>query len=106
MNYPKERQKRSTNYAISTKLVNQFGIEYLEAQWKSLGMYKCAELLNTQTDYYVSPWVIRHLTNKYNWVRTISDPKLAIYQMVKKGLRKPEYYKHAIFTKDDYNDTK
>lgn len=96
-NYPKTRKPRTTEYAQCTQLINTFGLEEIESIWKENGMYKTAEFLSKRWNSGVSPSVIRYLSDKYNWKRTVTDKTLAIYQAYLRGTVPDGYYKHIDF---------
>jgi hypothetical protein len=67
--------------------------------WQSHGMYKASELLSKEMQEYVSPYVLRYMSDKYDWKRNC-NPKSAIYKGVKAGTVPAAYYKHLIFSEE------
>jgi len=61
------------------------------------GMYKMSNFLSQEMGFWVTPYVIRFISNKLNFIRVITDKKLPIYKGVLNGRVKPEYYKHIKF---------
>lgn len=84
---------------ISTteQLINNFGVEKLKDTWQKYGMYESARRLEDECDFYVSPYVMRYLSNKFEWKRVISDPNLPLVKGILNGKTSPEYYKHVTF---------
>ena len=99
--------KRKLRENSTTKmLIKKIGLEEVEKCWQKFGMYKASLELSAQTKLYVSPYVLRYMSNKYNWKR-YCNPKSAIYVgvMVTKKVSK-SYYKHLIFPMEGKtNDT-
>ena len=94
-NYPKDR-KSDPNSATQT-LLTTVGHDRLYKLWAKHGMYKTAKLLSEELNWWVSEYVIRYMSNKYNWQRTVTDKNLPVYKGVLNGRVKPEYYKHIKF---------
>lgn len=88
---------RNTELSETQKLINKFGVEKLCNTWKKYGMYKSAELLTEEGDKYVSPFVMRYLSNKFNWTREITNPNLPLVKGILNGKLEPGYFKHVTF---------
>jgi hypothetical protein len=94
----KDRKKpRNTDFSITQQLINYFGEKKLYNTWKKYGMYKSAEILTEEGEQYVSPYVMRYLSNKFNWKREISNPNLPFVKGILNGKVDAEYYKHVRF---------
>jgi len=95
-NYPKSRKPNENS--TTQILLKKYSEKELYDLWvKFNGMYKMSEYLTHEIGLFVSPYVCRFLTNKFNWVRTIKDKNLPIYKGVLNGRIKPEYYRHINF---------
>ena len=80
------------------ELLEQFGEEKLYQIWRDHnGMYGAAAHLTKITGGYVSPYVIRSLSNKFNWKREVTDPMLPIVKGIIRGSVPASYYKHLTF---------
>ena len=83
---------------MTKKLIERFGEDKLYQIWsENNGMYKAAENITQQTGEYCSPYVVRYLSNKFNWVRSVTDKSLAIYKAVLLGKVEQGFYKHITF---------
>ena len=91
------KKPRNTDFSITQKLINKFGVEKLYKTWRQYGMYKGAEVLTEEGEQYVSPYVMRYLSNKFNWIREISDPSLPLVKGILNGKVAADYYKHVRF---------
>ena len=91
------RKTRNTDFSITQQLINYFGVEKLYNTWKKYGMYKSAELLTEEGEQYVSPYVMRYMSNKFDWKREISDPSLPLVKGILNGKVDADYYKHVRF---------
>ena len=90
------RKKRDTSYSMTQRLMKTLGNE-VEQTWQQYGMYKAANILSYKLNEYVSPYILRYMSNKYNWKRKC-NPKSAIYKGVVITRRvSASYYKHLIF---------
>ena len=98
-NYPKNR-KFDPESATQTLLAS-VGEKRLYELWAKHGMYKTADLLAEELQWWVSEYVIRYLSNKFNWKRTIKDKNLPIFKGVLNGSVPKEYYKHINFIMED-----
>jgi len=78
-------------------LLNSVGEDALYKTWSKYGMYESSKKLFEIVGWYPSPYVIRYLSNKFNWVRVITDKDLPIYKGVLRNRVLPEYYKHLQF---------
>jgi len=68
--YPDNRKPNENT--TTQKLLKKFKPEELEAIWvKHNGMYKTSEFLSRSLEFYVSPYVIRYISNKFNFIREI-----------------------------------
>jgi hypothetical protein len=93
------RKKRCTDYSMTQRLIKTLGLEEVEKAWKQRGMYAWKGL-SERMDEYVSPYVLRYMSNKYNWKRPVN--KLSpIYKGVIAGTVKASFYKHLIFPKEE-----
>jgi len=93
------RKQRDTSYSMTQRLLKKLGEGRVVGYWTKYGMYRSAELLSVEMQEYVSPYVLRYMSNKYNWKRKC-NPKSAIYLGVQKGTVPASYYKHLIFPKE------
>lgn len=100
-NYPKNRKSRDTSYSMTQKLLTQLGEEKIKKTWQKNGMFKTAEILTDELQTFISPYVIRYMTNKFNWTRVITDINLPIFIGVLNGSVPREYYKHIIFKEEE-----
>jgi hypothetical protein len=96
-NYPKNRKSRDTSYSQTQRLIKALGIEYINKTWQNHGMFKTAEILSKELNEFISPYVIRYMSDKFNWIRIITDKNLPIFIGVLNGSVPREYYKHIIF---------
>jgi hypothetical protein len=95
-NYPKSRKPNENS--VTQILLKKYGEKDLYNMWvKFNGMYKMSDHLSQELGFYVSPYVVRYLSNKLNWVRTITDKSLPLYLGIQNGRIKAEYYKHLQF---------
>lgn len=78
-------------------LLQLFGERELFRIWAENGMYKSADLLSERTGIWISEYVMRYLSNKFNWKRVVTDKNLPIYRGILNGSQPREYYKHIIF---------
>ena len=92
-----DKKIRNTDFSETQKLINKFGVEKLCSTWKKYGMYKSAELLTEEGGKYVSPFVMRYLSNKFNWMREVSNPNLPFVKGILNGKLDPSYFKHVTF---------
>lgn len=95
---------RDTSYSMTQRLIKTFGIEEVEKAWIKKGMYACKELSKRMNEY-VSPYVLRYMSNKYNWKRKISKDS-PIYKGVKAGTVPASHYRHLIFNMEVNEDVK
>ena len=77
-------------------LIKILGLDTIEKCWQKFGMYKASLELSAQTKMYVSPYVLRYMSNKYDWKRNVNKLS-AIYKGVLAGSVPAAYYKHLIF---------
>ena len=99
------RKKRNTDYSMTQRLLKTYGEGRVVEYWKRHGMYKSAELLSKEMNEYVSPYVLRYMSNKYDWKREVN--KLSpIYKGVIAGTVPAAYYKHLIFPVEALNNGK
>jgi len=94
------RKKRNTDYSMTQRLLKKLGEGKVVGYWQSHGMYKASELLSKEMQEYVSPYVLRYMSNKYDWKRNC-NPKSAIYKGVLAGTVPAAYYKHLIFNLEE-----
>lgn len=90
------RKKRDTSYSMTQRLLKKLGEGRVVGYWQHHGMYKAAKLLSDEMQEYVSPYVLRYMSNKYDWKRPVNKLS-AIYKGVKSGTVPAAYYKHLIF---------
>ena len=96
--------KRKLRENSTTKmLIKKIGLEEVEKCWQKFGMYRASLELSAQTKLYVSPYVLRYMSNKYNWKRNVNKLS-AIYKGVLAGTVPAAYYKHLIFNEDTPNE--
>ncbi len=93
------RKKRCTDYSMTQRLLKKLGEGRVVQNWQKYGMYKSAELLSEEMQEYVSPYVLRYMSNKYNWKREVNKLS-AIYKGVIAGTIPAAYYKHLIFPEE------
>lgn len=90
------RKKRNTDYSMTQRLLKKLGEGRVVGYWQRHGMYKASELLSKEMQEYVSPYVLRYMSNKYDWKRPVNKLSI-IYKGVKAGTVPAAYYKHLIF---------
>ena len=90
---------RDTSYSMTQRLIKTLGIEEVEKAWIAKGMNAWKEL-SERMDEYVSPYVLRYMSNKFNWKRIISKNS-PIFFGVQRGTVPAAYYKHLIFPTED-----
>ena len=95
---------RDTSYSMTQKLIETLGLEEVEKAWIAKGM-NAWEGLSERMEEYVSPYVLRYMSNKYNWKRLISKNS-PIYKGVMAGTVPAAYYKHLIFNLEVDDDVK
>jgi len=99
----KSRKQRDTSYSMTQRLLKNLGEQKVYEIWRHHGMYKSAELLSEEIQEYVSPYVLRYMSNKYDWKRHVN--KLSpIYKGVLAGTIPAAYYKHLIFPEEVQNN--
>jgi hypothetical protein len=95
-NYPKSRMPNKNS--TTQMLLQKYTEEELYNLWvKFNGMFKTSEYLSQEMGFWVSPYVVRYLSYKFNWVRVIKNKDLPIYKGIISGRVNPEYYKHIKF---------
>ena len=88
---------------MTQKLIKTLGIKEVEKAWIKRGMNAWEELSKRMNEY-VSPYVLRYMSNKYDWKRPVN--KLSpIYKGVMAGTVPAAYYKHLIFEEEIKNET-
>ncbi len=97
------RKKRCTDYSMTQRLLKKLGEGRVLELWTKHGMYKASELLSMEMQEYVSPYVLRYMSNKYNWKRAVNKLS-AIYKGVKAGTVPASYYRHLIFEEEVTNN--
>ncbi|MCZ7603130.1 MAG: hypothetical protein M5R37_09690 [Melioribacteraceae bacterium] len=104
--YPKTRKPRKTNYSITYKLIQEFGEAELYKIWCDCnGMYGAAEFLSAKTGIWITPWIVRHLSNKFNWKRPLQNKKHPLYKAVMINKTKDkDFYKHLEFVEDNSDE--
>ena len=98
MDKRKIRENSTTQILIKT-----LGLDEVEKCWQKFGMYKASLELSERTKIYVSPYVLRYMSNKYDWKREVNKLS-AIYKGVLAGSVPAAYYKHLIFNEDTLNE--
>ena len=84
---------------MTQKLIKTLGIKEVEKAWKQRGMNSWEELSKRMNEY-VSPYVLRYMSNKYDWKRPVN--KLSpIYKGVQAGTVPASFYRHLIFPKEE-----
>jgi hypothetical protein len=102
-NYPENRKPNENS--TTQKLLKKFKPEELEAIWADHnGMYKTSEFLSRSLEFYVSPYVIRYISNKFNFVREIDLETSPFYKGVLLGKVPRAYYKHVKLNKEHHNE--
>lgn len=89
------RKPRDTSYSMTQRLIARFGVECLKKQWQNAGMYGAAVYFSEKMGETVTPYVMRYLSHKFDWKRTV-DEYLPIVQGIRKGTRPASYYRHII----------
>ena len=69
------RKKRDTSYTMTQRLLKKLGEGRVVEYWTKYGMYKASELLSIEMQEYVSPYVLRYMSNKYDWKRNCNQTK-------------------------------
>ena len=95
MDKRKIRENSTTQILIKT-----LGLNEVEKCWQKFGMYKGSLKLSELTKIYVSPYVLRYMSNKYDWKRNVNKLS-AIYKGVLAGTVPAAYYKHLIFPMEE-----
>lgn len=96
---------RDTSYSMTQRLIKNLGLEEVEKAWIAKGMNAWREL-SQRMEEYVSPYVLRYMSNKFSWKRKCNS-KSAIYKaVVIKKTMPAAYYKHLIFpTEETQNES-
>ena len=94
------RKKRCTDYSMTQRLLKKLGEGRIVEYWEKYGMYKSAALLSIEMQEYISPYVLRYMSNKYDWKREVNKLS-AIYKGVKAGTVPATYYKHLVFPEEE-----
>ena len=94
------RKTRNTDYSMTQRLLKKLGEGRVVGYWQRHGMYKASELLSKEMQEYVSPYVLRYMSNKYDWKREVNKLS-AIYKGVIAGTVQAAYYKHLIFPTEE-----
>jgi hypothetical protein len=84
--------------SMTQKLIKTLGIEEVEKAWIDKGMNAWKELSKRMNEY-VSPYVLRYMSNKYNWKRLVNKNS-PIYKGVMAGTVQASFYKHLIFPEE------
>ena len=87
-----DKKKRDTSYSTTQKLIKTIGLVEVQEAWQKSGMNAWRELSERMNEY-VSPNVLRYMSNKYNWVRTISRDHI-IAKGILRGSVPEGFYKH------------
>ena len=96
------RKQRDTSYSMTQRLIKTIGLAEVEKAWQKQGMYAWQEL-SQKMDEYVSPYVLRYMSNKYNWKRPVN--KLSpLYKGYLAGNINPSRFKHIIFPSEEENN--
>ena len=94
------RKKRDTSYSMTQRLLKKLGEGKVVELWIKYGMYRSAELLSIEMQEYVSPYVLRYMSQKHGWKREVN--KLSpIFKGVIAGTVQASFYKHLIFPKEE-----
>jgi hypothetical protein len=88
---------------MTQRLLKTLGEGRVVGYWNKYGMYKSAELLSIEMNAYVSPYVLRYMSQKYDWKRLVNK-KSPIYKGVMAGTVPASYYKHLIFPEEITNE--
>jgi len=98
MDKRKIRENSTTQILIKT-----LGLDEVEKCWQKFGMYKASLELSKSAKIYVSPYVLRYISHKYDLKRPVN--KLSpLYKGYLAGNVDPSYYKHLIFNEDTQNE--
>ena len=90
-----DKRKRDTSYSMTQRLIKTLTLAEVEKAWQKRGMNSWEELSDRMNEY-VSPYVLRYMSNKYDWKREVNKLS-AIYKGVNAGTVPAAYYKHLIF---------
>jgi hypothetical protein len=97
-----KRIRKLRENSMTQKLIKTLGIKEVEKAWIKRGMNAWEELSKRMNEY-VSPYVLRYMSNKYDWKRKC-NPKSLIYKGVVINKTIPAaYYKHLIFEEENEN---
>lgn len=94
-NYPKSRESNPNSQ--TQLLLTEIGHDKLYKLWQEYGMYKTADKIDELYGWWPSPYVLRYLSNRFSWKRTITDKNLPIYKGLLAGNTPVGHYKHIIF---------
>ena len=83
--------------SMTQRLLHNYGEQYLYEVWKKHGMYKGADKLSDELGLWVTGNVMRYLSHKFNWKRSITNKNLPIYKAILRGSQPRELYSHIIF---------
>ena len=88
---------RNTDFSITQQLINKFGVDKIHETWRQYGMYTGAKVLSKEAGHYISPYVLRYMSNKFDWVRIVTNPNLPFVKGILNGKVAADYYKHVRF---------
>jgi hypothetical protein len=77
---------------MTQRLIKTLGIEEVEKAWKQCDMNAYKEL-SIRMNEFVSPYVLRYMSNKFDWVRIISRDH-PIAKSILRGSVPGGFYKH------------
>ena len=83
--------------SMTELLLHKLGERHLYEIWAELGMYKSANRLSDELGLWVTSNVMRYLSHKFSWKRSITNKNLPIYKAILRGSQPRELYSHIIF---------
>jgi len=83
----KNKKPRDVSYSQGYKLIEEHGMDIVRETWKRVGMYEAGRQLGA------SPYVLRHLSNKYGWKRPAENCQNIVLG-VQRGILDPANYQH------------
>ena len=94
-----KKKERDTSFSKTWKVIDQHGLEKINAIWREYGMFRTAEMLDT------SPYTIRYIAHKYEWRRP-AEKCPAILKGVLNGNAEAEFYRTLDFSGINLNNNK
>jgi len=94
----KNKKPRNTDFSLTQRLLKKYGKKKLYEIWcEHNGMYGAAKFLTKDFKELVTAPTVRYLSDKFGWVREVSDLNLPFVKGVLNGKIPAEYYKHIKF---------